>query len=104
MRGGLERVGRCRCTVDRDGAVHVHNVPDKNHVGLFDQIVESDGQRTNRQYLRPWALEVSAAARCPAHQELRLVFLITVQPDATLAELQHAMPTTRRAEHAVADD
>ena len=23
MRGGLERVGRCRCTVDRDGAVHV---------------------------------------------------------------------------------
>jgi transposase len=26
-------------------------------------------------------------------EERRLVFLITVQPDATLAELQHALPT-----------
>ena len=36
-------------------------------------------------------------------EEMRLVALITATPDATLAELQHALPT-RRAEHAVADD
>jgi transposase len=29
-----------------------------------------------------------------AHQEQRLVFLITARPDATLAELREALPTT----------
>ena len=36
-------------------------------------------------------------------EETRLVFLITARPDATLAELQHALPT-RAPQYAVADD
>ena len=37
-------------------------------------------------------------------QEERLVALITARPDATLAELRDALPTTAGAEHAVARD
>ena len=39
-----------------------------------------------------------------AHEEQRLVALITARPDATLAELRDALPTTAAPEHAVARD
>ena len=39
-----------------------------------------------------------------AHHEQRLVFLITARPDATLAELRDALPTTGRTQYAVARD
>ena len=47
--------------------------------------------------------KISAPPLSPSQEE-RLAALITAQPDATLAELQQALPTTCGAEHAVADD